>query len=278
MKLFQKAVLVLAAFLLTTNVHATKRNEASVKLTNNINLLFIGNSITAGATLSNASTQAPPIVCGQLVQEATGVTTNVYNGGHSGITTLGFLPGRADFTKVVNAGKAFKGNGGPIIFSIMLGTNDSACTTTEGAPVSPDTYKNNIKKIIDGLIEAVPDCKILLNYPIWYSPNTYNSAKYLQEGLDRLHSYYPLIDEIVAEYDQVYAGNRGVWEYFKDNKVLFTEENGRAGKFYLHPNANGAKCLAEIWAKSLLGIIQKNKGRGYHRKHRKHRANTQHHI
>ena len=223
----------------------------------NINLLFIGNSITAGATLSNASTQAPPIVCGKLVGEATGIQTNVYNGGHSGITTLGFLPGRDDFTRVLAAAKAYKnGNGGLIYFSIMLGTNDSACTTTEGAPVAPDTYGANIKKIIDALIAGVPDCKILLNYPIWYSPNTYNSAMYLQEGLDRLHSYYPIIDAIVEEYDQVFAGNRGVWEFFEDNKVLFTKENGNAGEFFLHPNVYGAQRLAEIWAKSLLELIK----------------------
>ncbi len=222
-----------------------------------INLLFIGNSITAGATLSSAGTQAPPIVCRQLVQQATGVTTNVYNGGHSGITTLGFLPGRNDFTRVVDAAKAYKNsNGGRIYFSIMLGTNDSACSGTEGAPVSPDTYRNNIKKIIDGLISAVPDCKIVLNYPIWYSPNTYNGAKYLQEGLDRLHSYYPYLDAIVAEYDQVYAGNRGVWDFFEDNKVLFTKESGNAGDFFLHPNVYGAQRLAEIWANSLLELIK----------------------
>lgn len=223
----------------------------------NINLLFIGNSITAGATLSNSSTQAPPIVCGKLVQQATGITTNVYNGGHSGITTLGFLPGRDDFTRVLNAAKAYqKNNGGLIYFSIMLGTNDSACTTTEGAPVSPDTYSANIKKIIDALIAGVPGCKILLNYPIWYSPNTYNSAMYLQEGLDRLHSYYPYIDAVVAEYDQVFAGNRGVWEFFEDNKVLFTKESGNAGDFFLHPNLQGAQRLAEIWANSLLEMIK----------------------
>ena len=223
----------------------------------NINLLFIGNSITAGATLSNASTQAPPIVCRSLIEQATEVTTNVYNGGHSGITTWGYLPGRDDFTRIVNNAKAFKRqNGGLIYISIMLGTNDSACTTTEGAPVSPDTYANNIRTIINKLLESVPDCKILLNYPIWYSPSTYNGAKYLQEGLDRLRSYYPVLDAIVTEYDQVYAGNRGVWEYFENNKALFTRESGNAGYFYLHPNATGATRLAEIWAKSLLEIIE----------------------
>ena len=223
----------------------------------NINLLFIGNSITAGATLSNASTQAPPIVCRSLIEQATEVTTNVYNGGHSGITTWGYLPGRDDFTRIVNNAKAFKRqNGGLIYISIMLGTNDSACTTTEGAPVSPDTYANNIRTIINKLLESVPDCKILLNYPIWYSPSTYNGAMYLQEGLDRLHSYYPYLDAIVEEYDQVYAGNRGVWEYFENNKALFTRESGNAGYFYLHPNATGATRLAEIWAKSLLELIE----------------------
>ncbi len=223
----------------------------------NINLLFIGNSITAGATLSSASTQAPPILCRALVEEATGVTTNVYNGGHSGITTLGYLPGRDDFTRIVNNAKAFKRtNGGLTYISIMLGTNDSACSGTEGAPVSPDTYGSNIRAIIDEIIAEVPDCKILLNYPIWYSPSTYNGARYLQEGLDRLHSYYPVLDAIVQDYEQVFAGNRGVWEYFENNYALFTRESGNAGYFYLHPNLTGATRLAEIWARSLLEIIQ----------------------
>lgn len=223
----------------------------------NINLLFIGNSITAGATLSSASTQAPPILCRALVEQATGVTTNVFNGGHSGITTWGYLPGRDDFTRIVNNAKALKKtNGGLIYFSIMLGTNDSACSGTEGAPVSPDAYGNNIRTIIDNLIEAIPTCKILLNYPIWYSPSTYNGAMYLQEGLDRLHSYYPILDAIVADYDQVYAGNRGVWEYFENNFALFTRESGNAGYFYLHPNLTGANRLAEIWSKSLLELIE----------------------
>ena len=223
----------------------------------NINLLFIGNSITAGATLSNASTQAPPILCRSLIAQATEVNTNVYNGGHSGITTFGYLPGRDDFTRIVNNAKAFKRqNGGLIYISIMLGTNDSACSGTEGAPVAPDVYADNIRTIINELIASVPDCKILLNYPIWYSPSTYNGAKYLQEGLDRLHSYYPALDAIVAEYEQVYAGNKGVWEYFENNKALFTRESGNAGYFYLHPNLTGATRLAEIWAKSLLELIE----------------------
>ncbi len=254
MKIFRFLFMAIAVIL---GIAMSPARAGELDSEQNINLLFIGNSITAGATLSNAGTQAPPIVCGKLIGNATGVKTNVYNGGHSGITTLGFLPGRDDFERLVKAAKAYvQNNGGLVYISIMLGTNDSACTTTEGAPVSTSTYRANIKAIIEKLLEEVPTCKILLNYPIWYSPNTYNSAMYLQEGLDRLHSYYPILDGIVEEYDRVYAGYRGVWEFFEDNTPLFTAENGNAGTFYLHPNVTGATRLAEIWANSLLKLIE----------------------
>ena len=233
------------------------KNQEPVDPKANINLVFIGNSITYGATLPNPTTQAPPIICRQLVEAATKVPTQVYNGGHSGITTWGYLPGRLDFTLATKAARTFvKNNGGLLYFSIMLGTNDSAITGPEGSPVSIETYKDNMKKILDELVERFPDCRILLNYPIWYSPNTHNGARYLQEGLDRLHSYYPVIDELVAAYDQVYAGDRGVWEFFEDNKELFTSEPGNSGTFYLHPNEQGAIRLAEIWTKSLLQLMK----------------------
>lgn len=222
-----------------------------------INLLFIGNSITYGDQLSDPATQAPPIICRALVEEATGLTTNVYNGGHCGITTWGYLPGREDFTQLVNKALEFRTqNNGRIYICIMLGTNDSACTATEGAPVSNNTYGNNMRTIINTLNSSIPGCKILLNYPLWYSSTTYNGAMYLQEGQDRLHGYYPILDTIVSEYENVYPGRRDVWEFFKNNQNLFTNEMGNAGCFYLHPNAEGARVLGGIWANSLLEIMR----------------------
>ena len=258
MKVLRYLLVALAALIGHAILPATAAVLESPK---DINLLFIGNSITAGATLSNRSVEAPPIVCGELVKQATGITTNVYNGGHSGITTYGFLPGTKDFTNVVNAAKAFQSsNGGKLYFSIMLGTNDSSYSpgnsASKGGPATPEVYKENMKKIIDELIAQFPDCKILVNYPIWYSPNTYNGAKYLQEGLDRLRTFYPVIDNLVMAYDQVFAGNRGAWEAFENRPALFTSESGHAGIFHLHPNAQGARHLAELWANSLLEILQ----------------------
>ncbi|MBQ7997452.1 MAG: lipolytic protein G-D-S-L family [Paludibacteraceae bacterium] len=222
-----------------------------------INLLFIGNSITYGDQLSDPATQAPPVICRALVEEATGITTTVYNGGHCGITTWGFLPGREDFNNLIKKAQEFRTqNGGRIYICIMLGTNDSACTATEGAPVSNNTYGNNMRTIINTLNSSVPGCKILLNYPLWYSETTYNGAMYLKEGQERLHGYYPVLDAIAGEYDNVYPGRRDVWEFFKNNQNLFTNEMGNAGCFYLHPNAEGARVLGGIWANSLLEIIR----------------------
>lgn len=113
-----------------------------------------------------------------------------------------------------------------------------------------------MKVIIDELIRRFPTCKIIVNYPLWYSPNTHNGSRYLEEGMTRLRSYYPIIDALVAEYDQVYAGERGVWEFFENNRPLFTAERGNSGTFYLHPNAEGAVHLAEIWTQSLLTLIK----------------------
>lgn len=247
--IFMSLFLLVAGTLLTSKAYA--------EAVNNINMLFIGNSITAGATINNAASLAPPVICSNAVQEATGIKVNLYNGGHSGITTGGFLPGGRDFTNVVNKAREFKSNKGPIYFSIMLGTNDSSYGSANGGGhVGNEEYKANLKRIIDKLIEEVPTCKILLNYPIWYSPNTHNGARYLQESLDRLRNFYPVIDSIIEEYDQVYPGNRTAWEYFENNKTLFTQENGNSGIFQLHPNALGAQRLGEIWAKSLLKIME----------------------
>ena len=116
-----------------------------------------------------------------------------------------------------------------------------------------------MQSIIEELIRRFPTCRIVLNYPIWYSSNTHNSAQYLQEGLDRLHGYYPAIDRIVKTYPQVYAGNRKAWKAMKGKTKFFTPEQGRSGTFYLHPNVQGAERLARVWSKGILKVIKKDK-------------------
>ena len=219
-----------------------------------INLVFIGNSITEGATLPNPSTQAPPFRVRSLVEKATGISTYVHNGGHGGYTTFGFLPDRTDFLQVCAAAEQLVAeHEGPLYFSIMLGTNDSSNDPRcEGAPVSHATYTANMKAIIEAIISRFPQCKILINFPLWYSPNFNTGPGYI--GLEHLHSFYPLIDDLVTHYEQVYAGDRSVWDFFEDNKALFTSETWGITLF-VHPNLTGATRLAEIWTRSLLDIM-----------------------
>ena len=223
-----------------------------------LNLIFIGNSITYGATLQNAS--APPIKVGRMLEEELGRPVDVYNCGVSGATTLDFLPASGSYYAAVNTAiKKAMASGGPIVFSMMLGTNDSAETGPNGSPVKPENYFMNMRVIIDQVLNSCPHAVVIVNYPIWYSPNTYNGARYLQAGLDRLQSYHPEIDRLVSYYakmqaphQRVFTGNPEVFSFFADKTELFTPENGYQGVFYLHPNATGGTRLAEFWKQSII--------------------------
>jgi len=141
----------------------------------------------------------------------------------------------------------------------MLGTNDSAIKGPNGAPVAPDAYYDNLKIITDRLIKDYPNCKIIIQQPIWYSPNTYNGAQYLQEGLDRLQSYFPQIKKLVkTNKHQIFLGDTKAFGYFKNNyQAGLQAENGHQGIFYLHPNQAGAGALGVFWAKAIYKIIHK---------------------
>ena len=248
--------LILCSVLLLCMLAGSTASMASDK----IHVVFIGNSITYGATLSSPSTEAPPVITGQQLYKRTRVATRVKNCGVSGITTFGFLPGRSAYNTAVAAAAEFAQEQGPLYFSIMLGTNDSAEKGPEGAPVSTDTYKNNLKSIIDSLKAKFPQAKFILNYPIWYSPTTHNGATYLQAGLDRLNSYHPVIDNIVSEYSssdpgKVYAGSKDAYSFFENNTQYFTSEEGNSGTFYLHPNAQGAVKLAGFWTDAIMQVL-----------------------
>ena len=106
------------------------------------NLVFIGNSITEGALHADKAKTAPPVFAAEYAGRMLGVDVNFRNCGRSGATTVDFLPERAaDFKRVEQAvGELQALSYEPIVFSIMLGTNDSASSGTLGAPVSNEDY------------------------------------------------------------------------------------------------------------------------------------------
>ncbi len=239
--------------------------SAQTSAKQNLNIVFIGNSITHGAGLKDFKTMAPPnFACQFLSRQAQIGEVNFSNQGVSGFTTVDFLPSaQTVFNKVEAAARSFNDKNAQLIFSIILGTNDSAISGPHGAPVSPENYRQNLKAIADQLLKDFPECRIIFHHPIWYSENTYNRSKYLAEGLKRLQSYFTQIRLLVKSYaktnpKQVFLGDKKGFAYFKKHhEELMQHENGQQGIFYLHPNEKGAVTLGTFWGKSVLKALKK---------------------
>lgn len=232
----------------------------------NLNIVFIGNSITHGAGLPDFKTMAPPVFAQKYLTGQPQIgKVNFSNQGVSGFTTVDFLPSTGTiFNKVGQAARAFNYDNALLVFSIILGTNDSAMEGPNGAPVSAENYRNNLKAIADQLLKDFPKCKIIFHHPLWYSPNTYNRSKYLAEGLSRLKSYLPQIDALVKSYaqsfpGQVFLGDKKGFRYFKKHhEKLMQHEKGQQGVFYLHPNPRGAQKLGVLWGKAIAKAVKNN--------------------
>ena len=240
------------------SVFAANAQSADTAKTD-LNIVFIGNSITHGAGLKDWKTEAPPVAtCAWLKQQPHVGEVDFANQGYSGHTTIDFLPATAkDMPKVIAAAQAFTNKNAQLVFSIILGTNDSAVQGPNGAPVTKEGYQANLQAVINQLLTDFPACKIVLQQPTWYSPNTHNRSTYMQEGLTRLQSYFPKIKAVVKSYaksnpGQVFRGDTKAFKFFKKHaEQYFQHEKGQDGIFYLHPNKEGAAILGEYWAKAI---------------------------
>lgn len=235
--------------------------SAQIKKDAKIAIVFIGNSITQGKGGTNGF--PPPTHAVNYLKEEKGIqNVSFVNVGKSGSTTLDWLPGSGKFfvlaTKAADSLSMQKDH--QLIFSMKLGTNDSAMEGPNGSPVSKEDYKKNLQTIINELLVKYPGSKFVLHHPIWYSTNTYNRSKYLAEGLARLESYVPEIDALIDEYKSsqpgtVFKGDTKSFKYFKKHaKELFKPEDGQAGVFFLHPNETGVAVLGKNWGKAISKI------------------------
>jgi lysophospholipase L1-like esterase len=227
-----------------------------------LSIVFIGNSITQGKGGDNGF--PPPTHAVNYLKEQKGVEDVVFaNIGKSGSTTLDWLPGSGKYAPLVTtaADSLFLKKDRQLVFSMKLGTNDSAIEGPNGSPVSKEDYRKNLETIINALLTKYPGSKVVVHHPIWYSTNTYNRSKYLAEGLERLKSYIPELDAMVKGYetsypDRVFKGDTKAFKYFrKHSKELFKPENGQQGIFYLHPNEAGVAVLGKYWGKAIAKAL-----------------------
>lgn len=224
----------------------------------NLAIVFIGNSITQGKGGPNGF--PPPTHAVNYLKGQKGVREILFaNLGRSGSTTLDWLSGSGKFfAKVTEAADSlYLKKDHQLLFSIKLGTNDSAMQGPNGAPVSRENYRKNMESIISEVLKKYPGSKVIIHHPIWYSTNTYNSSKYLTEGLERLESYIPEIDQMISDYrisnpGCVFKGDTKAFKYFKKHYLqLLKPEKGQQGTFYLHPNEDGVVVLGKYWGKAI---------------------------
>ncbi len=229
----------------------------------NLNIVYIGDSITQGVQLGDPGTEAPPATATAWLRKQKGIGKLEFsNQGVSGFTTVDFLPStNSVFPRVDKAASSLNSKNATLVFFIMLGTNDSAITGPNGSPVSPEKYHDNLKIIIDSLLQHFPESKFIIQKPIWYSPNTYNGSMYLQEGLSRLQSYFPQINRLVSEYKKtnpghVFATDTKAFDYFSEHYLTdLIPEQGHEGIFYLHPNSKGDIILGQFWGQAIFKLI-----------------------
>ena len=252
----KRNIILIAILLLITSSWAFAQKQ-------NLAIVYIGDSITQGAQLDDPATNAPPAKATAWLRKQKGVgKVEFSNQGVSGFTTVDFLPStNTVFQRADKAASELDNKNSTLVFSIMLGTNDSAIEGPNGSPVSPERYHDNLKTIIDRLLKHFPNSKFVIQRSIWYTPNTYNGARYLQEGLTRLQSYFPQIDKLVAEYGDsapghVFTSDTTAFNYFKTHYLTdLIPEQGHEGTFYLHPNKKGAIALGEFWGEAIYKTI-----------------------
>lgn len=229
-----------------------------------LDIVYIGNSITEGGQHDKPEVEAPPATASDYLRHRTGVRSVAFsNQGRSGYTTVDYLPADGGaLSEVITAAQSLHpDNSRLLIFSISLGTNDSAEKGPNGSPVSRENYQKNIEAIADKLLSVFPDCKIILQQPIWYSPNTYNSSEYMAKGLARLQTYFPMLKAVVKKYSKtnpghLYTGDLTGFDYFRKNYLTdLLPESGNAGTFYLHPNTKGSAVLGSLWGKAIYDRI-----------------------
>lgn len=259
--------LLIAVFALICSFNGVKEKS--------LHIVFIGDSITFGAGVTDRDQFAPPVIAASYLKQMPLVkNVHFFNAGKSGATTVDFLPGTGNFNRAVQAADGFNTDiqqlseeqrkTDLLVFSIMLGTNDSAIEGPNGAPVTPDRYRQNLTVIIDRLLVLYPACKIVLQEAPWYSDNTYNGSKYLKAGRERLLSYQPVLSALVASYKKekpgsVLLGDKTAFSYFKKNYAhAMKPEKGHQGIFYLHPDNSGSTVLGDKWAKAIYKAAFKN--------------------
>ena len=214
-----------------------------------LNIVFIGDSITYGYLLTEPAEEAPPVRAAAFLQGMPCFTNVSFtNCGRNAFRTDQFLPETPDsaWPQVKQAGDSYTNGPGLLLFSIMLGANDSIVAT-------PAQYGSNLTSLVSALLANYTDSHIVIHHPLWYT-------KMPSTRPEILYQYIPVIDALVGTFgqshpDRVHLGDIKGWDFFEANHETVCFKETRDGlPYYIHPNVTGATILGQYWAEAISRI------------------------
>jgi len=221
-----------------------------------LNIVFVGDSITSGYLMKTPARDAPPVCAAAWLNTQSGITNVLFrNCGKPGYRTDQFLPDRLNsaWGEVKQAGESFRNVPGTLVFSIMLGANDSAGHNDTGIH-TPERFKSDMKILVEALRAFFPESVVVIHHPTGYTkaPGTYP---------ENLALYKPIIDSLVEEAagthpGRVFLGDVKAGAFFDANREThwFREKRGNV-PYYVHPNERGAAVIGQLWGEAIARAV-----------------------
>ena len=229
-------------------------------------IVFVGDNITNSTAPSDIITDAATTECAKNLSQGFGLTVHISNQADNKFTTTDWRPSsntNSDFQHAIEAAQSLETQQhGQLIFSIMLGANDSA-GYGPNKPVAPSIYEDNLQSMIDQFLVNYPDAFVFLHYPIYRPANGQINEELAPLALKRLHSYLPMIDALVSTNatrhpNRVFAGDKTAIDYFSTNySSALTPEKNLQDAFSANPNDTDALALGRYWADAIGAVIEK---------------------
>jgi lysophospholipase L1-like esterase len=184
-------------------------------------ILFVGDSITTGMTNCNYAISQ----CDQV--DASAVSREIDFLGKEGYAAK--VDNSQAQTTADHLARGLNVEGADIA-QIMLGTNDA------GMGVSPAEYKQNMKTIVDTLLDSGVK-KVMINKPIF--------AASVSDKINEYWEYLQVAPSLFSD-EFVVKGDEDAYDWFASRQYLL---DGDGGGF--HPDEYGYEILGQFWARAL---------------------------
>jgi len=225
----------------------------------NLNIVFIGDSITSGYLMKFPERDAPPVYAAAWLKGQLGVTNVLFrNCGKPAYRTDQFLPDQVNsaWGGVKQAGESYRNVPGTLIFSVMLGANDSA-GNGDTERHSPARFKADMKRLVEALRGSFPESVVVIHHPTGYTKAPGTNPEYLARYKQAINS---LVGEVAGAHSgRVFLGDVSAWAFFDANMETHWFKETRCGvPYYVHPNELGAGVIGGLWGKAILQAVNQS--------------------